>query len=544
MSTSTSCETMYVVYAYRTATNATTGVTTYYATNADRYTWKVTGTSVSNPGLYKSTDDYGDTYYYRGDVRNNWISFGGFLWRIVRINGDGSIRMIYSGLESATSHTGANAQIRNSSNGTTSAYGDTKSFTTTTTDITGLTNDTITTTYSNGRYGPTYVGYMYNPEKEIATYPNKELGNTTTMRLNYFPTFNNISNTTNYYFFKDFNPSTDCFTGSNSDESGACTLKCSSLGDDCVYSNWNALQTDSNNYSTTAVGVSGSNYVYTGDYKYTCWGDGTAVTHANSNDTTSVYITCPIVSKIIGTTTSATQAKVKYIGLFSKITDSNNKASESNKNVKDSNIKAQVDYWYEHNILNKTDGDSNLLESYLSDEIFCNDRTSTSNDFPLTSSGGSYLFMPYNRNVSGKTPSFSCPNKANDAFTLTTDANNIVSTVTPANIGNKKLTYPVGLITVDEAAFAGGKYSTKNSLYYLYTGQNYWTMSPSGFYSNYASADVWIVTSTGHLTDNNSSSANGVRPVLNLNSDVLVSGGIGTEDNPFTVSLPEEEINP
>ena len=42
-------------------------------------------------------DDYGTSYYYRGDVENNWVKFADAYWRIVRINGDGSIRMIYAG---------------------------------------------------------------------------------------------------------------------------------------------------------------------------------------------------------------------------------------------------------------------------------------------------------------------------------------------------------------------------------------------------------------------------------------------------------------
>ena len=38
----------------------------------------------------------GTTYYYTGKP-NNWVQFGGFYWRIIRINGDGSIRVIYQG---------------------------------------------------------------------------------------------------------------------------------------------------------------------------------------------------------------------------------------------------------------------------------------------------------------------------------------------------------------------------------------------------------------------------------------------------------------
>ena len=47
-------------------------------------------------GLYKSTDtNTGDaTYYFRGNVENNYVSFAGFTWRIVRINEDGTIRLI------------------------------------------------------------------------------------------------------------------------------------------------------------------------------------------------------------------------------------------------------------------------------------------------------------------------------------------------------------------------------------------------------------------------------------------------------------------
>ena len=40
----------------------------------------------------------GTTYYYTGNP-NNWVQFAGFYWRIIRINGDGSVRMIYSGID-------------------------------------------------------------------------------------------------------------------------------------------------------------------------------------------------------------------------------------------------------------------------------------------------------------------------------------------------------------------------------------------------------------------------------------------------------------
>ena len=48
-------------------------------------------------GLYKSIDgetNSGTTYFYRGAVTNNYVSFAGFTWRIIRINENGSIRLL------------------------------------------------------------------------------------------------------------------------------------------------------------------------------------------------------------------------------------------------------------------------------------------------------------------------------------------------------------------------------------------------------------------------------------------------------------------
>ncbi len=47
-------------------------------------------------GLYSSTaTNTGEpTYYFRGNVTNNYVKFAGFTWRIVRINEDGTVRLI------------------------------------------------------------------------------------------------------------------------------------------------------------------------------------------------------------------------------------------------------------------------------------------------------------------------------------------------------------------------------------------------------------------------------------------------------------------
>ena len=59
-----------------------------------------------NPPTGQTTDWTGGTTYYYTENPNNWVQFGGFYWRIIRINGDGSIRMIYQGTSANTTGTG------------------------------------------------------------------------------------------------------------------------------------------------------------------------------------------------------------------------------------------------------------------------------------------------------------------------------------------------------------------------------------------------------------------------------------------------------
>ena len=58
-------------------------------------------------GLYKSTatNTGKPTYYFRGNVENNYVSFAGQTWRIVRVNEDGTIRIVMQdGINSNTEY--------------------------------------------------------------------------------------------------------------------------------------------------------------------------------------------------------------------------------------------------------------------------------------------------------------------------------------------------------------------------------------------------------------------------------------------------------
>lgn len=50
--------------------------------------------AIENEGLLSMEDDLGTSYYFRGNVTNNNVSFAGYNWKIVRINGDGSVKLV------------------------------------------------------------------------------------------------------------------------------------------------------------------------------------------------------------------------------------------------------------------------------------------------------------------------------------------------------------------------------------------------------------------------------------------------------------------
>jgi len=48
----------------------------------------------NEPKLIQKKEQFGDIYYFQGNVENNYVSFAGLLWRIVRINEDNTVKLI------------------------------------------------------------------------------------------------------------------------------------------------------------------------------------------------------------------------------------------------------------------------------------------------------------------------------------------------------------------------------------------------------------------------------------------------------------------
>ena len=67
-----------------------------------RTDFSTTYTDVNIGTMYKAQEDNTDVYYFAGDARNNWVKFGGYYWRIIRTNSDGSIRLLYHGTSPET----------------------------------------------------------------------------------------------------------------------------------------------------------------------------------------------------------------------------------------------------------------------------------------------------------------------------------------------------------------------------------------------------------------------------------------------------------
>ena len=377
---------------------------------------KIAPNNSETDGLYMAEDDEGESYYYRGAVRNNYVSFAGFIWRIIRRNGDGSIRLIYSG--KSTSDTGDNTMIGNSQ-------------------------------FNSKYWDPTYVGYKYNEDFSLHE------SNETTW-------YTWFTNTTKYNFGTGytFDTSTKKFT-------------------------------------------------LTGDIKQLTWNDNHDEI-VNNKLYSCLNTSCNVVYKVTGYKDATTM-------IVQPISYSSNSLLSAQKNNTDSAIKTKLDSWYKTNMTSYT--------SKLADETFCNDRSITSGSGYLTSP--TTFYGAYTRLYDNKKPNLKCSGD-NDKFKVSNES--------------AKLDYPVGLILADEVALAGGRsyyndaYSP-NSNYYLYNGKSFWTLSPSYFGSGYSFAHVWRVLSSGSLHPwYNVTISFGVRPVINLKADTLITKGDGTSLNPFVIN--------
>lgn len=183
-----------------------------------------------------------------------------------------------------------------------------------------------------------------------------------------------------------------------------------------------------------------------------------------------------------------------------------------------SEVKSYIDTWYRNNII--------FFDDYLSDFIVCNDRGFTKDNWvPIGLPDDIKFSDAYIRLNTYNSPQLTCPNEG-DAFTVSTETK-----------GNGKLTYPVGLLTADEAWMAGTNNLHENKLDYLYSNNIYWLNTP--YSANDLTTTMFIRDSSGEIYQMSPSYKDAsVRPVISLKGDTLVLG-TGKYNDPFKLPPPD-----
>ena len=191
-------------------------------------------------------------------------------------------------------------------------------------------------------------------------------------------------------------------------------------------------------------------------------------------------------------------------------------------------IKTNVDKFYTDKLTSYT----SKLDTTVG---YCGDRSTLN----LQSGVGTGTIITYNKGylrVEESAPTLTCEN-VSDYYTVTSTSS-----------GNKALTYPIGLISVDEVMLTGlpggvfDGYYTKtksNKGSYLVIGNGFLTMTPAGGYNPFGFTTwlsfVFSVNDSGNIDDNYTSGTYGLRPVINIRSDVTITGR-GTKNDPYLVN--------
>ena len=196
-----------------------------------------------------------------------------------------------------------------------------------------------------------------------------------------------------------------------------------------------------------------------------------------------------------------------YVSSYTELNDGRNIEEaledmlwDDNVNQTNSAIKATVDTWYQNNMTAYT--------SKLEDTIFCNAR-GISNYGGWNPNGGSETALQFE----------TCTSLSGLSCTNITDQFSIYNS-------KAQLTYPVGLMTIDEGHLL-------NNVILKKTDQNYWLISAYSFSNDEVKGRViGTAGGTGNAKITNSL---GVRPAISLKPGTKATSGDGSKNNPYIV---------
>ena len=190
-------------------------------------------------------------------------------------------------------------------------------------------------------------------------------------------------------------------------------------------------------------------------------------------------------------------------------------------NTNKSTMLTNLETWYNNNL--------KAYESVIDDIVWCNDKTNvtdtTYNPFNLSNVNG----LGYAKNVTYY--------GANQRLESTSGSAGGTGPSLKCNGELSKINSKVGLITADELALAGYASGLQNTTTYLQENANdtnWWSLSPN-FFSDMA--DIYNAGgSNGYLGNTIVTYSIAIRPSISLVSDVIISGGSGTSEDPYVVN--------
>ena len=240
----------------------------------DDGTVNVTGIEATDGYLCSAKDAYGTSYYYRGNVTNNYVKFADKYWRIVRINGDGTVRVIYDGTSAHTN--GESSKDRQIGTSAFNSY--------------WKKDNVQESTSSYIYYDNAGTGYMYGNRDGIIE-PSTQYSTSS------------YTNTNTYYIAKEYtyNSSTDRFTLKDP----IAVLGSAMTSDYVGYYTFNSTSSsDSYQYVYKITSITAGSSEATVGYKYVTYGTtGKEKAQTNTNDSTiKAYLDNWYKTNIVGTT--------------------------------------------------------------------------------------------------------------------------------------------------------------------------------------------------------------------------------------------------
>ena len=494
-------------------------------------------------------------YYYRGDVKNNNVYFAGFCWQMMRSTDTGGVKMIYNGLpdiegsgDNTTYNCGITRNIQNKflkeiSLGYTPAkyfaddYEIDHSLGSTALYKLKSKNKPLTQVAVTSENGATTIPDI------AANYPYTCLGTTENFGCTSLYKVVSYANgpSANVYSSSDISIIADDGFNYYSDNVSDVGYMSNEVYDFNAGDLWKAtalfgsdVTWNGTSYSLIDATVSTPDATH----HYSC---NATVADATCTDLRYVYYVSGNLKYFIVLNNGEKVEDALYKMTVNGTDEIKLKYSNYNLNENDSYMKETLENWFKTNLTNEVNSNNKDYRAYLEDTEFCNDRSfktleGNANNPVFANSGwnpngintNAHLYFGSNNRTYNawysetNVPSMNCPREV-DRFT-----------VSNAN-GNGALTYPIGLITVDEVILAGESgQGENNNAYYLYTGGNYWTMSPQ-YFGSYT-AYVTTVNKFGHLYGDAVTYMNGVRPVISLQYGTeFIEGGDGTATNPFVI---------